>query len=275
MLTNEIYIGNMVQGRSGSISYKTKQCKPKPKEQWIVVENTHEPIIDMELWNKAQALIKQKTKAFSTGEIGLFARKARCMYCGYTLRSNKHANGQYYLRCGTRYVSKQACEGCMISVKHLEKVVLQELHELNAKYLDEQLIEEKADFNGRTQEQIKKYEVQTADYQKKIDDCSEQVKALYRDKLKGIITEDEFIDLSHELHKDKERFNKLIEEANSQIEEIKNKLLGADNCRELVKNYTNTDHLTREMVDILIDRIEIGKRIPKTKERPIKIYWNF
>ena len=51
MLENEIYIGNMVQGKYGSISYKTKQNKPRPKSEWYIVEGTHEPIIDKELWN--------------------------------------------------------------------------------------------------------------------------------------------------------------------------------------------------------------------------------
>lgn len=46
ILCNETYIGNLVQGRYGNVSYKTKQCKPRPKDQWIVVKNTHEPIIE-------------------------------------------------------------------------------------------------------------------------------------------------------------------------------------------------------------------------------------
>lgn len=89
MLTNEIYIGNMVQGKYGSMSYKTKQNKPRPKSEWYIVEGTHEPIIDRESWDRVQALLAQKAKPFSSGEIGLFARKARCAYCGYTLRTNK------------------------------------------------------------------------------------------------------------------------------------------------------------------------------------------
>ena len=51
ILSNEVYIGNLVQGRFGSVSYKTKQIKSLPKEQWIKVEGTHEPIIELELWN--------------------------------------------------------------------------------------------------------------------------------------------------------------------------------------------------------------------------------
>ena len=87
MLRNEIYIGNMVQGKYGSISYKTKKNRPRPREQWYIVENTHEPIIDPELWNKVQSLIEERAKPFITGEIGLFARKACCINCGYVMRS--------------------------------------------------------------------------------------------------------------------------------------------------------------------------------------------
>lgn len=89
MLVNEVYIGNMIQGKTGSVSYKTKQCKPRPKSEWYTVENTHEPIIDRDLWNKVQALIAQRAKPFDTGNIGLFARKARCANCGYTMLSSK------------------------------------------------------------------------------------------------------------------------------------------------------------------------------------------
>ena len=75
MLINEIYIGNMVQGKYGSVSYKTKQNKPRPKSEWYIVEGTHEPIIDRELWDRVQALIEQRAKPFDIGTIGLFAEK--------------------------------------------------------------------------------------------------------------------------------------------------------------------------------------------------------
>ncbi len=275
MLNNQIYIGNMVQGRYGSISYKSKKNKPKPKDQWIIVENTHEPIIDLELWSRAQTLIKERTKPFITGEIGIFAKKVKCMYCGYTMRSTKHSNGTHYLTCNTRYASKEACEGAMVSVKTLEKVVLDELHQLNEKYLDKDFLKQKADFNARTNIKIEVLEKKIAEYKKQFSDCTEQVKNLYKDKVRGIITEDEFIDLSKEYHQEKERLEKLIDELRSKIETDNQKIVKADDCRELLKKYTDAETLTREMVDILIDYIEVGRRIPKTKNRPIKIHWNF
>lgn len=274
MLNNEIYIGNMVQGRYGSISYKTKQNKPIPKEKWIRVEGTHEPIIDSDLWDRTQQLIQQRAKPFLGGEIGLFAKKATCMYCGYTLRSSKH-HDEHYLRCPTHYVSQESCQGCMISVRTLEKAVLAELHALNGKYLDEAMLAEQANFNHRTLEQMETCKKQIAEYQKKMSDCSEKVKALYTDKTKGIITEDEFVELSRDFHDDKERLARLVDDTRNQIAVLQKKLEKSDNCRALVKQYTNVERLTREMVDILIDHIEVGQRYPKSRQRPINIYWNF
>lgn len=51
MLRSEFYIGHMVQNKRGTLSYKNKKQVDKPKKDWIKVENTHEPIIDMDTWN--------------------------------------------------------------------------------------------------------------------------------------------------------------------------------------------------------------------------------
>lgn len=126
MLTNEIYAGNMVQGKYGSISYKTKQNKPRPKEQWYIVEHTHEAIIHKDLWNLVQSMLAQKTKPFKTGKIGIFTGKVRCANCGNPMRSIK--KGEYrYLQCQTRYISKDACVGAFISVNALKQVVVENI----------------------------------------------------------------------------------------------------------------------------------------------------
>src|SRR5690606_16178466 len=125
-------------------SYKTKVNRPRSKEKWYIVEGTHEPIIDIDLWDSVQALIKQKAKPFAVGQIGLFARKARCMNCGYIMRSCK-SHGNHYLKCSSRHVSKDSCIGSFISVDRLEEAVLTQLHYLVDKYLDKDELERKVE----------------------------------------------------------------------------------------------------------------------------------
>ena len=137
MLSNELYIGNMVQGRYGSISYKSKQNRPQPKEAWYRVEGTHEAIIDRDLWDRVQALSASQAKPFRGGTIGLFAWTVRCAGCGYTMRSTK-SRGKHYLQCTSRRAVRNACPGAFISVDTLERLVIQELNSLSRHYLDQE-----------------------------------------------------------------------------------------------------------------------------------------
>lgn len=274
MLVNEIYIGNMVQGKYGSVSYKTKQNRPRPKAEWYRVEGTHEPIIDRELWDRVQALIAQKTKPWGNGSIGLFARKAICANCGYALRTSKN-RGVHYLKCGSRHVAKDACVGSFIQVAKLERLVLDELKRLSAAYLDEDELAQGIEFAGNLQAQKASILAGIANCRKRIEEYAKGTRELYMDKVRGVITEADFAEMSKAFAKDREHFEVQLQTANAQLAELEARIQAGDNRRALVERYVDLDHLTRDVVETLIDHIEVGKRIPGTKNIPIAIHWNF
>jgi len=274
MLINEIYIGNMVQGKYGSVSYKTKQNKPRPKSEWYVVEGTHEPIIDRELWNKVQSLVTQRAKPLDVGTIGLFARKARCANCGYIMRSSKN-RGKHYLQCSNRHVSKDACIGSFISVDKLEQDVIAELNHLAVNYLDKDELEQNIEFCDSLQEQKARLLSDMAIYEKKIAEYAKGIRELYMDKVKGLITENDFAELSKGFTTEKERLERVVLDGGNQLVELEQRIEAGDNRRELIEQYTNLEHLSREIVETLIDYVSIGKRIPGTRNVPIEIHWNF
>lgn len=274
MLINEIYIGNMVQGKYGSVSYKTKQNKPRPKEEWYVVAGTHEPIIDRELWDRVQAMIAERAKPFAVGTVGLFAKKVRCANCGYTMRSSKN-NGKHYLQCSNRHVAKDACVGAFISVDRLEHMVIDELNRLSAEYLDKDELSQSIAFCGNLQGQRKRLIAELAVYEKRVAEYSKGIRDIYMDKVKGLISESDFMDLSRGFSADKERLEHTIQGGRKQLDELDQRIAAGDNRRELIEKYTNLEHLTREMVEILIDYITVDKRVPGTRNVPIEIHWNF
>lgn len=283
MLTNEIYIGNMVQGKYGSVSYKTKQNKPRPKSQWYIVEGTHEAIIDRELWDKVQSLIEQRAKPFSTGEIGLFARKARCINCGYTMRTRKMSDGRRYLCCSNRHVSKEACEGAFISVTKLEQAVQKEINRFCAEYLEKDELKEKLVCQNHLTMQKKRLEKDIAAYRKKTAAYAKCIRELYFDKVKAVISESEYLDFSKEFTSEKERFETLILKAEKQLANIDTeieieteiKIQTADKHGQLFESYTCLEKLDRETVDKLIDYISVGRRVAGTTNVPVEIHWNF
>lgn len=274
MLTNEMYIGNMVQGKYGSISYKTKQNKPRPKDKWYIVEGTHEPIIDRELWGRVQKMIAERAKPFEVGTIGLFAGKARCANCGYVMRSSKN-RGKHYLQCSNRHIAKDACIGSFISVDKLEQMVIDELNRLSKEYLNKDDLEKKIEFSGNLQIQKESILKNIASYEKRVRELSKGIRELYMDKVKGLISDADYAEMSKDFTGDRDRLEELISDGRRQIEEIEGKIKAGDNRREIIERYTNLKHLNREMVEILIDYISVGKRIPGTRSVPIEIHWNF
>ena len=274
MLTNEIYIGNMVQGKYGSVSYKTKQNKPRPQSEWYRVEGTHKAIIDRPLWNRVQSMIAERAKPFDCGTVGLFARKAICANCGYTMRSSKN-RGRHYLQCSNRHVAKDACIGSFISVEKLERMVIDELNRLAAAYLDKDELERSIEFCENLQGQKRQLLDTLSAYEKRIAEYTKGLRDLYMDKVKGLLNDSDFSALSKEFSSEKSRLERVLLDGQRQLAELEDRIAVGDNRKALVERYVNLEHLTREIVEILIDHITVGKRIPGTRDVPIEIHWNF
>ena len=119
------------------------------------------------------------------------------------------------------------------------------------------------------------FETEIAAYQKKIAEYTKGIRELYLDKVKGILSELDYLDLSKDFSTQKERLEKLVIDTQKQLDVIERKMLIGDNRRQLIEQYTNLEHLDRETVEKLIDYVLVGKKDPVTKEVPIEIHWNF
>ena len=95
------------------------------------------------------------------------------------------------------------------------------------------------------------------------------------DKVRGLVSETDYIEMSREFSADRERFERLIADGQQQLNELDARISAGDDRKALIERYTNPEHLTREMVEALIDYIVIGKRAPGEKNPPIEIHWNF
>lgn len=274
MLENEMYIGNMVQGRCGSVSYKSKQNKPRPKDQWIRVEGTHEAIIGRDQWDRVQAIIARRTKPCYSGKVGLFAGKAVCQNCGYTMRSTR-TKDRNYLTCPTRHFAKDACIGSFISVKKLEEAVAGELRKLADEYADSGGIASGLSLDGSLASRKKSLQDDIQAYRKKMDEYGKGLRELYLDKVKGLITEAMYIELSGDFQEEKERYGQLIAQAEESIRGLDDRIRHEEDRRSLVEKYLRFDHLERTDIEALVDHIVVGRKDPETKQVPVEIYWNF
>lgn len=273
MLRNEIYIGNMVQGKYGSVSYKSRKNRPRPKSAWFVAEGTHEAIIDRPLWDRVQALLVERSRPFSSVQTGIFARKVRCMSCGGTMRSSK-SRGRHYLQCRNRYVDRDACPGAFIPVRLLEEVVLREIKRLSAEYLDREALTKAIALQDSLGAQRKALEDVILSRKKKLEEYASALQKLYLDRVRGILDEENFLLLLRELSQNKSHLETII----SADEDRLKQLSAQDNMEsssERLERCLNPKLLTQDMVEQLIDYIAVGRRTPGTKAPPIEIHWKF
>lgn len=277
MLRNEMYIGNMVQGKYRNTSYKSKSSKPVPKEEWIIVENTHEPIIDKDLWDKVQKMLSERARPMCTGETSIWANKIKCLYCGYGMRVIKNRDYRYF-RCSSRYFDKMACPGGIIPQRFLEEAVIKELNAIISNFFDEEEVETKLCIRRRTEDKRKKLLKEKTEMQRQLHDLECAIKNTYFDKVKGLISEQEFLAFRQSFEQDAILCREQMERMEKQIEDLEKSASEEESITSVLSAYRNIQKLDRTVVDTLIDYVEVGRndnKVHKTDLPPIVIHWKF
>lgn len=273
ILNNQTYIGNLVQNRANTLSYKDKKKKVLPKEAWIIVENTHEAIVDKETFQRVQELQKQKTRSVKSDKpSGVFSGMIFCADC-------KHAMSRSYARRGEKkfqgYVcktyknaGKKFCSSHLIKNDMLEAVVLSSIKEEARKILQENDMDELDKM-----ELINGNKLQFAEQLKAIDKQIEKNKTFkkntYQNLMEEIIQRDEYIAYIAEYDK---KISELEIQREGIVEQIENQEQidnQYDEWVEAFKDYINIKELTREVVMELINKIEVNE------DGSINIYYRF
>lgn len=277
MLGNEMYIGNMVQGKYENKTYKSKHSTPVSKERWIRVEKTHEPIIEKELWDKVQSIRKMRTKPMCNGQKGFHAGKIKCLYCGHTLYSVK--NREYrYLKCSYRNMGGLSCPGTFVAMRFLEKAIINELNMIISEYFDEDAAMDKINSNNSLEHTMDRLKKEIKDLEKNYAVMRKAVRDLYLDKTKAIITEKEFVELKANFDVDAQTIQNQLEDKRLQIDKVNELISNGRTKRDILLQYKNIEHLDINIMDKLIDYVEVGKvekKVHKDDLPPIIIHWKF
>lgn len=286
MVQNEVYIGNLVQGKRTNISYKIHKSKKVPKKDWCRVENTHEAIIDLDTWNAVQKRINKHERPNSNGKVHILSQKVYCLECDKVFMRNqcnvKGENGEKvkraYLQCKGNKKYHICDNNKSMRYDILEEFILEEINKLLKKCNELKLKEElESKIKNQNNEDIKVTNLnkEKANILKNLNESKSYFKNLYQDKTRGIISEEDFIVLREEYLRDNEgleiRLNNIDDEL-SEIKKVKEKYLDIES---LLKKYKHIDKLNKVIVDEFIYKIYIGKVDKETNKRIIKIEWNF
>ena len=272
MLQNETYIGNMVQGRSVKISYKSKKCLKQDPANWVVVEGTHEPLVDAETFQKVRMLVNSRRHTRSRTYDFLLKGLIFCHECGYPLAvlNRKNAKGEdvLYFVCRTyqRFTKAGVCTCHSIKEKTVTDAVIAKVREVCQAYLnpDELLpVAQEAVENARKQSSL---ESELQALQSKIDSLTANLDRMYTDRLIGLLPEADFQRIFGRIKLEREQ----LEEKRQELElRQKSPVRSEDRARELVQRFIETAGENRELLVSLIERVEL------TEDKEIIIKFRF
>ena len=282
ILKNEMYLGNMVQGRRKKISYKSKQLTNVPEEDWVRVKGTHEAIIGSETFLMVQQLMKTRTRSDGTGETHILSGKVRCADCGSVLCKTSHTykgERRSYLRCKLYATGKSQnlCSKHSVRLDKLTEVVEEKIRKYIKQHYE---IGDVSRFESENQSEKKqaKLEKEIQSLNSQIERRSLALQNLYLDKVSGVIDEMQFSEMNESFLAEKKNLLQRLEKANAEIATLDGSKPANAGVIEKIKALLGCKPMSRNLITLMVDTIEVGEKLPTGEMLPkwkqeIKINW--
>ena len=276
ILINRIYTGDLVQHTQTKVSYKSKKKITLDEKLWIVVENTHEPLVDKDTFDYVNNLRKRNTRNYEikTGrEKRLLEGKLFCKECGNRLTVLYRKKQDYWSVNCNRYSRdpvRGRCYSHFYPYNYLEEQVLEQfnksvsklIEELDLKQLNDEVVKNVYKETNNIDNVIKNLEIEKEKITRKIT-------TLYNDRCDGVISTETYKELAKESEVKLKEINDLIANENIKKYKIKNKANILPDYTKKIKKLLNLNKPKKELIDTLIDKIIIDK------DRNITMYFKY
>jgi len=278
ILKNRVYLGHTVLGKSRKPSVKSKKKIPLPEDQWVVTENTHEPLVTQAVFDKAKINMGKGTKnyqAYDHVRKSIFSGITVCERCGYSLCSSgtvyKGEREKYwYLSCThQRQDIMDPCQGVRVRYADLLEVVRQDLNALISMNDDaisrmvQDIIQRKYNEANMLQRKLQKERILA-----RLEMIDKIITKLYTDNAMGKIDDERMARMLEEFEKETVGLNKTVAELSipHPAEELQRNF---DYFFRLARQYTHIETLDRDTLITFVDRIEVGpKQLPEDLKKP-------
>ena len=284
ILESEVYLGHSVHYKQGTVSFKNKKLIHRPKDEWLKVENTHEPIISQEQWDLVHSHIKsrRRPRKNDNSDIQIFSGLLKCGHCGWNLSMSKNNHGHSYYRCA-QYTQqgKEICTSHHIPFNLVYSIVLgrlqywlQELQNSEVKLLDRLL--KSGDKHRESELKHSTKELQKAEKrQKELDNVFAK---MYEDRASGSLDERNYAMLSGKYQTEQRQIAEQIETFAEKLYKSEHTKSGAQRWIELILKHSEMAELTAPMLNELIDKIVVHQSYKDengNKVWDIDIYYRF
>lgn len=283
LLENEIYLGNTVNMKHSSRSYKDKRRVEHPREECLVFENTHPAIITREVWDVVQRVRKNKRRLTKMEEQNKYSGLVFCADCGSNMvlhRARTMSASYNHFTCRTYKKDGESCTGHYIRECVLDEVVLEDLRRVTA--MARERPEEFAAYIGsrqsaEIQREIRRQEKELAAMRKRKAELDAIFKKLYEDSVLSRITTEQFQMLSSSYTEEQNQIAAGIPQKEADIQRLRETVSGTDGFLDKAKRYMDITELTPELLRLFIEKIVVHeKEVKWSKHAPqtVEIYYN-
>lgn len=271
ILKNEVYIGNVVGRKYQKVSHKIAKVRMTKEEEHVVVENMHEPIINLSLWNKAQEKLKSKNVTRIRKYDHPLKGLVFCKECGgiatLRCRTEKRKSGKVwradYFICSKRNSYTSLCSCKQIQANLIEEKIQEslkvELKKISYSKEEIKYILKNSQIELKNKEENLKQKLEKQE--EKLNLINKILEEIYQDKVKRLITIEDFEILYKRQNIEKDELLKKIQKIKLELKEISEQIEKVDieKITKIVKEVLKLDNITKEMYQKLIEKVEFDK----------------
>lgn len=293
ILKNPMYLGNLVQLKTTTVSHKNHKTVRKDESEWVVVPNTHEPLITQDMWDRCREIDQERSVGRRTkdGDTKPLSALIYCADCGFRMKFSRNQKmrgvttgnphqirvGSY--NCGTySQYGKEYCRTHYISQRNIEQIVLNDIRSM-MQYVEEDEDKARKMFLARKQQQESK---QISSDKEKFRKAKERIaeldslmQSVYEDKVSGEIPASMCAKLLVKYEEEQNTLSAEVNEIEARQRVQKQDEDGVDEYISRLKKFRNVEYLTRQMCLELIDSVIVDSFERGRQERDIHIYYKF
>ena len=265
ILSNRMYTGDMVQHKQTKVNYKSKKKIALDEKLWLIVENTHEPLVDKEIFNtihNKKTLNNRSIKIKTDRKKRLLEGLLYCHECGNRLGVLYRKNHDYWTINCNRYARdpiRKRCYPHFFPYEYFESQVLNNLYSyvkglfstLDINELNEEIIRQTESETFETKENIRNLESEK-------ENLLSSLETLYNDRISGNVSIDTYKQIAISYENKISGINNKIEELNNQITN-KSTIKNIPNYTNKIRNLLDIKNPTRELLFAIIEKIEVDK----------------
>ncbi len=280
ILENQVYLGHMVSHKTQTKSFKNKKLVPVSEEEWIIVRNTHEPIIDEETFELVQKFISVKKQPNKTKHPNMFVGLVKCPDCGRNMAFSNPNGKSPRFRCRTYARNSNLCTTHAISYDALQQIVMGDIqkHIRNMEELGEQFIEEMHELSEKGGDQkIQQFGQSLEATEKRIAEIDTMIMKLFEQNALGKISDERFEKLSSAYENEQRELDQKRNDLKAKIKSEEKKTQNTNQFLETIRKYETVTELNRSMLVELIDSIYVyqAEGIGKERKQRVEINYRF